>query len=436
MAVAGGTAHAGSLSLPDPLVQMNQQLRIAHPETVLTYRTNASARPPYLPGLRPGQARHQRLEPGAAHRHRRVSAASAARRARADHGRRPSPSARRSRWLHPAPWQERAELPSRALRAAVGDRARRLAGGARTRCPSTPPPPRWPACTTRWPAPTSTRPRSSSARLAPPASERGYLTVPQPFRAAAAARHARHRGAEHRLRQGGRAAAVVHRAGELQIRADPGPAAERQRADHLPHQDPARLLPAVRLRDGRDGPAGGHPVPGGRGIHAGRLPGNGTWQVRTSDAHAWPELYFAGAGWLRFEPTPTGAPGQAGQPTASAPAYSSPAGGHRRRRPAADLVLAFPRAPSQSAPGAREGRAEAGGARRHGGAQSRPTSAPLSAALIAIVVLGVAAATPLVVRSLTRRRRWFRAPMTPTGPMPRGSIPRRPDRPPDRQPGQ
>src|SRR5207344_1188360 len=48
------------------------------------------------------------------------------------------------------------------------------------------------------------------------------------------------------------------------------------------------------------------------------------WQVRTSDAHAWPELYFKGAGWLRFEPTPSGSSGDAGQATASAPAYSFP----------------------------------------------------------------------------------------------------------------
>jgi transglutaminase-like putative cysteine protease len=50
------------------------------------------------------------------------------------------------------------------------------------------------------------------------------------------------------------------------------------------------------------------------GYTQGVYQGNGTWQVRTSDAHAWPELYFAGAGWLRFEPTPTGSPGEAGQP--------------------------------------------------------------------------------------------------------------------------
>lgn len=30
----------------------------------------------------------------------------------------------------------------------------------------------------------------------------------------------------------------------------------------------------------------------------------GTYSVTTSDAHAWPEAWFAGSGWVRFEPTP------------------------------------------------------------------------------------------------------------------------------------
>ncbi|WP_214413595.1 transglutaminaseTgpA domain-containing protein [Sphaerisporangium fuscum] len=47
----------------------------------------------------------------------------------------------------------------------------------------------------------------------------------------------------------------------------------------------------------------------------------GEWQVRTHDLHAWPELYFQGAGWLRFEPTPAGGLGQA---TARVPDYSVP----------------------------------------------------------------------------------------------------------------
>ncbi|GGO02719.1 transglutaminase [Microbispora rosea subsp. aerata] len=45
------------------------------------------------------------------------------------------------------------------------------------------------------------------------------------------------------------------------------------------------------------------------------------WTVRTHDAHAWPELFFDGIGWLRFEPTPAGA---AGQGTAQVPQYSLP----------------------------------------------------------------------------------------------------------------
>lgn len=72
----------------------------------------------------------------------------------------------------------------------------------------------------------------------------------------------------------------------------------------------------------------------------GFLPGtevDGVREVVPSDAHAWPELYFAGVGWLRFEPTPgtrSGTPPSysvaqptqgagTASPTASAPAPSA-----------------------------------------------------------------------------------------------------------------
>jgi transglutaminase-like putative cysteine protease len=55
------------------------------------------------------------------------------------------------------------------------------------------------------------------------------------------------------------------------------------------------------------------------GFTSGTPTGTNTWQVTTHDAHAWPELYFQGYGWLRFEPTPGGA---AGQGTATTPTYS------------------------------------------------------------------------------------------------------------------
>ncbi len=43
-------------------------------------------------------------------------------------------------------------------------------------------------------------------------------------------------------------------------------------------------------------------------VAVGFLPGadqGGTWIVNTHDMHSWPELYFEGYGWVRFEPTPS-----------------------------------------------------------------------------------------------------------------------------------
>ena len=60
-----------------------------------------------------------------------------------------------------------------------------------------------------------------------------------------------------------------------------------------------------------------------------------TYLVTTADAHAWPELYFPDAGWLRFEPTPR-SDGQTTTP-AYAPLSAGQHGGRvsvARRRPA------------------------------------------------------------------------------------------------------
>ncbi len=40
------------------------------------------------------------------------------------------------------------------------------------------------------------------------------------------------------------------------------------------------------------------------GFATGRRLPDGTWSVTLHDAHAWPELYFSGVGWVPFEPTP------------------------------------------------------------------------------------------------------------------------------------
>ncbi|MFB7331784.1 DUF3488 and DUF4129 domain-containing transglutaminase family protein [Streptomyces adustus] len=51
------------------------------------------------------------------------------------------------------------------------------------------------------------------------------------------------------------------------------------------------------------------------GFAPGSLQSDGSVSVGLKDAHAWPELYFQGVGWTRFEPTPT---------RGSAPSYTQP----------------------------------------------------------------------------------------------------------------
>lgn len=64
-------------------------------------------------------------------------------------------------------------------------------------------------------------------------------------------------------------------------------------------------------------------------IGVGFLPGRPTtdgWRsVLLTDAHAWPELYFEGVGWVRFEPTPASRSGAA--PTWAQPVTTSPTAG-------------------------------------------------------------------------------------------------------------
>lgn len=55
------------------------------------------------------------------------------------------------------------------------------------------------------------------------------------------------------------------------------------------------------------------------GYTSGTRQHDGSWLVTTHDAHEWPEMYFSGFGWLRFEPTPSGADGQG---TAVTPDYA------------------------------------------------------------------------------------------------------------------
>ena len=138
----------------------------------------------------------------------------------------------------------------------------------------------------------------------------------------------------------------------------------------------------------------------------------GTWSVKTSDAHAWPELYFQGAGWLRFEPTPSGSGGQG---TAIPPTYTVPqtagAGGSQSS-------AALPSQPNTGTSGGNRGNSNLN-PKAHGlaGNGSGPGTVTADrrfpaepAGLAVLAVAAVAAVAPRTARSLRslRRRRRFR----------------------------
>lgn len=118
-------------------------------------------------------------------------------------------------------------------------------------------------------------------------------------------------------------------------------------------------------------------------------------EVRAHDSHAWPELYFEGAGWLRFEPTPSGVSGVA-------PAYSVPA----------DEVTT---APEQAEPDRAETPVQTPENPRGVEDQTIATETgegfslvPVALAFLAFVTLG-----PPAIGGLRRRWRWQRASADP-----------------------
>lgn len=140
-------------------------------------------------------------------------------------------------------------------------------------------------------------------------------------------------------------------------------------------------------------------------IGVGFLPGRadtsvmGRYVVSGRQAHAWPELYFADAGWVRFEPTPatqTGAP----------PVYADPYGGQPVGEGSVPTAAAepVPSAPATAAPGA-------GGGRNN--VEIGSAQVPLVVVVAVLAALSVLA-TLGVATTLGRRQRRRHAP--PHGP--------------------
>jgi transglutaminase-like putative cysteine protease len=85
----------------------------------------------------------------------------------------------------------------------------------------------------------------------------------------------------------------------------------------------------------------------GVGFLPGELGTDRSYRVTGADAHAWPELYFPGTGWVRFEPTPavqTGPPPSWSNPFAASAPTATPS-------QAAPQATSAPSAATSTAPG-------------------------------------------------------------------------------------
>jgi transglutaminase-like putative cysteine protease len=145
------------------------------------------------------------------------------------------------------------------------------------------------------------------------------------------------------------------------------------------------------------------------GFTSGTATSNDQWLVTSHDAHAWPELYFQGFGWLRFEPTPPGA--AAGEGTATDPSYTLSAASGTAQPSLHPTLGATPAAPGASTSGVgRGGRLTLplGGA---SSASARGRGRGVSPwEILGLCVLGllvIAAVAPAGTRLLIRRRRWL-----------------------------
>ena len=117
-----------------------------------------------------------------------------------------------------------------------------------------------------------------------------------------------------------------------------------------------------------------------------------TFVYSSRDLHAWPEMYFGGVGWVRFEPTP--------QRAGSVPAYTT----QRVPQAAPSATSSAPSAaPTLNRIDHAADAANGTDGRGQGGLLSNPA---LLVTLGSVLLLALLALTPQTLRSLARRRRW------------------------------
>ncbi|GAA5207242.1 transglutaminaseTgpA domain-containing protein [Microbacterium kyungheense] len=136
-------------------------------------------------------------------------------------------------------------------------------------------------------------------------------------------------------------------------------------------------------------------------IVVGYLPGEATsetldgevvYAVKSSQLHAWPEVYFEGVGWISFEPTVS-----LGVPTTFSPAAALPGQGQGADTPAPGVTPA----PSRSVDPSRLGPDEQRNASQTGATRSAIDPVPLFGVVMLVVFV---LALPFLARELRRRQ--------------------------------
>ncbi|MDQ1288948.1 MAG: hypothetical protein QG622_2514 [Actinomycetota bacterium] len=147
-------------------------------------------------------------------------------------------------------------------------------------------------------------------------------------------------------------------------------------------------------------------------VGVGFLPGtkrsDGTWEISVKDAHAWPELYFDGVGWVRFEPTPSARSG-------AAPEWSVPRSKEEAPEPSATATATATATMTSAVP--EESPAKGAAPRQEEPPVRRDVWGGVPWKVLGVIALLVLlAATPFTLTRLVRARRWSRAGRDPSGP--------------------
>jgi transglutaminase-like putative cysteine protease len=146
------------------------------------------------------------------------------------------------------------------------------------------------------------------------------------------------------------------------------------------------------------------------GFTHGDVQPDGSWLVTTKDAHAWPELYFNGFGWLAFEPTPR-RDGQATPPPYTAVKDK----GNNKPSPGQTGIGKGNKAKSATARSKNQRLDDNADAAASAGPVPRPDRLPAShharriLLLTLLVLIGVMLIAPSIVHAVVSRRRWTAA---------------------------